>query len=39
MPVHSAAASITRISNFTSFAGLMPLDGSLRYITSGIATE
>jgi flagellin len=39
MQVDSAIASITRISNSTSFAGLKLLDGSLGYITSGIATS
>jgi flagellin len=39
MQVDSAVASITRISNSTSFAGLKLLDGSLGYITSGIATS
>jgi len=35
LQVDSAIASITRISNSTSFAGLKLLDGSLGYITSG----
>jgi flagellin len=39
LQVDSAIASITRISNTTSFAGLKLLDGSLGYITSGIATS
>ncbi len=39
MQVDSAVASITRISNSTSFAGLKLLDGSLGYITSGITTS
>jgi flagellin len=39
LQVDSAVASITRISNSTSFAGLKLLDGSLGYITSGIATS
>jgi flagellin len=39
LQVDSAIASITRISNSTSFAGLKLLDGSLGYITSGIATS
>ncbi|MEI8194784.1 MAG: flagellin, partial [Phycisphaerae bacterium] len=37
--VDSAIASITCISNTTSFAGLKLLDGSLGYITSGVATS
>ena len=39
LQVDSAVASITRISNSTSFAGLKLLDGSLGYITSGMATS
>src|ERR1043165_5561049 len=39
LQVDSAVASITRISNSTSFAGLKLLDGSLGYITSGVATS
>lgn len=39
LQVDSAIASITRISNSTSFAGLKLLDGSLGYVTSGIATS
>lgn len=39
LQVDSAIASITRISNSTSFAGLKLLDGSLGYITSGVATS
>jgi flagellin len=39
LQVDSAIASITRISNSTSFAGLKLLDGSLGYITSGITTS
>jgi flagellin len=39
LQVDSAIASITRISNSTSFAGLKLLDGSLSYITSGVATS
>ena len=37
--VGEAIDSITRISNTASFAGLQLLDGSLSYITSGIATS
>jgi len=36
LQIDSAIASITRISNTTSFAGLKLLDGSLDYLTSGI---
>lgn len=36
LQVDSAVASITRISNTTSFAGLKLLDGSLGYVTSGV---
>ncbi len=39
LQVDSAIASITRISNSTSFAGLKLLDGSLGYISSGVATS
>src|SRR6478609_5500172 len=39
LQVDSAIASITRISNSTSFAGLKLLDGSLGFVTSGIATS
>lgn len=39
LQVDSAIASITRISNSTSFAGLKLLDGSLGYITSGVSTS
>jgi flagellin len=39
LQVDSAIASITRISNSTSFAGLNLLNGSLGYITSGISTS
>jgi len=39
LQVDSAIASITRISNSTSFGGLQLLNGSLGYITSGIATS
>lgn len=39
LQVDSAIQSITRISNSTSFGGLHLLNGSLGYITSGIATS
>jgi flagellin len=39
LQVDSAIASITRISNSTSFAGLKLLDGSLAFVTSGVATS
>lgn len=39
LQVDSAIASITRISNSTSFAGLKLLDGSLAYLTSGVTTS
>ena len=39
LQVDSAIASITRISNSTSFAGLKLLDGSLGYVTSGVVTS
>jgi flagellin len=39
LQVDSAIASITRISNSTSFAGLKLLDGSLGFLTSGVATS
>jgi flagellin len=39
LQVDSAVASITRISNSTSFAGLKLLDGSLGYVTSGITSS
>lgn len=39
LQVDSAVASITRISNATSFAGLNLLDGSLGYISSGVTTS
>lgn len=39
LQVDSAIESITRISNVASFAGLNLLDGSLNYITSGVATS
>src|SRR5215212_4775499 len=37
LQVDSAVASITRISNTTTFAGLKLLNGNLDYITSGVA--
>lgn len=39
LQVDSAIASITRISNSTSFAGLNLLDGSLGYVTSGVTAS
>src|SRR5690349_11229206 len=36
LQVDSAVASITRISNTTTFAGLKLLNGSLDYVTSGV---
>lgn len=39
LQIDSAVASITRIANTTSFAGLKLLDGSLDYITSGVETN
>jgi flagellin len=39
LQVESAIESITRISNTTSFAGLKLLDGSLDYVTSGVAAS
>jgi flagellin len=39
LQVDSAVESITRISNTTSFAGLKLVNGSLDYITSGVATS
>jgi flagellin len=39
LQVDSAIASITRISNSTSFGGLKLLDGSLGYLTSGVSTS
>ncbi|MFI5377886.1 MAG: flagellin [Tepidisphaerales bacterium] len=38
LQIDSAIASITRISNTSSFAGLKLLDGSLDYVTSGVDT-
>ncbi len=39
LQVDSAIASVTRISNSTSFAGLQLLNGSLGYVTSGVTTS
>jgi flagellin len=39
LQIDSAVEAITRISSNTSFAGLHLLDGSLDYITSGVATS
>jgi flagellin len=39
LQIDSAIESITRISNTASFAGLQLLNGSLEYITSGIAAS
>ncbi|HZZ43236.1 MAG TPA: flagellin [Tepidisphaeraceae bacterium] len=39
LQVDSAVASITRISNTSSFAGLNLLNGSLDYVTSGVAAS
>ena len=39
LQIDSAIDSITRISNTASFAGLQLLDGTLAYVTSGIATS
>ena len=39
LQIDSAIESITRISNTASFAGLQLLNGSLAYVTSGIATS
>lgn len=39
LQIDSAVESITRISNTTTFAGLHLLNGSLDYITSGVATS
>jgi flagellin len=39
LQIDSAIASITRIANSTSFGGLKLLDGSLGYVTSGVATS
>ncbi|MEX2673294.1 MAG: flagellin [Phycisphaeraceae bacterium] len=39
LQIDSAVESITRIANTTSFAGLKLLDGSLDYVTSGVAPD
>jgi len=39
LQIDSALESITRISNTASFAGLQLLNGSLEYVTSGVATS
>lgn len=39
LQIDSAIESITRISNTASFAGLQLLNGSLEYLTSGIASS
>lgn len=39
LQIDSAIESITRISNTASFAGLQLLNGSLEYLTSGIAAS
>ncbi len=39
LQVDDAIASITRIANTTSFAGLKLLNGSLDYVASGVATS
>lgn len=39
LQIDDAIASITRISNVTNFAGLNLLDGSMDYVTSGVATS
>jgi flagellin len=39
LQIDSAVEAITRISSNTTFAGLHLLDGSLDYITSGVATS
>jgi len=39
LQVDSAVESITRISNTTTFAGLKLINGSLDYVTSGVATS
>jgi flagellin len=39
LEIDSAIESITRISNTASFAGLQLLNGSLEYLTSGVATS
>lgn len=39
LQIDSAIASITRISNTASFAGLKLLNGNLDYVTSGVASS
>lgn len=39
LQVDSAVGSITRISNTTTFAGLKLINGSLDYVTSGVAAS
>ncbi len=39
LQIDSDVSSITRIAGTTSFAGLNLLDGSLNYVTSGVATS
>lgn len=39
LQVDSAVESITRISNTTTFAGLKLINGSMDYVTSGVATS
>src|SRR5947207_181048 len=39
LQIDSAIESITRISNTASFAGLQLLNGSMEYVTSGVATS
>jgi flagellin len=39
LQVDSAIESITRISSNTTFSGLHLIDGSLNYVTSGVATS
>jgi len=39
LQIDSALESITRISNTASFAGLQLLNGSMEYVTSGVATS
>jgi flagellin len=39
LQVDSAVASVTRISNTTTFAGLKLINGSMDYVTSGVDTS
>jgi len=39
LQIDNAVKSITRIANTTSFAGLQLVNGSLDYVTSGVATS